>query len=352
VVLTAGALAWSERESLGQWSIFLLLLIAGYFVHPYALKLPYFLYRHFFYQAHTYLPNPEHLSLAWLDFSLSQSGFYAWSWLILTLLAGYALVIKKYRRGWINLSMLLGLTLLSINRPRVIPFALLYCLPILATLVADLFSSRSRRILGLALVLGLWGLEWGLDQKPRGLRLNTPLYPGSSVSFIQIHRPLGNLLHMPKWGDYLLGAIPQYKVFFDAREMQFDKIQYAAHHMYNSPILMNELIQRYGIRSVLLASDFFLTPMRPGDPPWSRRAAFFPAAEWSVVSYDENAWLLIRRIPEHQQLIEKYEFRYLLPDTPIERTAESEPRLRQELQRCHRENPEWNFCRQVEQLLR
>jgi hypothetical protein len=162
---------------------------------------------------------------------------------------------------------------------------------------------------------------------------------------------------MPKWGDYLLGTIPEYKVFFDAREIQFDKIQYISRHMFNVPKIMNDILQTYHIQSVILASDFFLSPYNIGGPLNSRRAMFFPTTLWGVVSYDNNSFLLLKRIPEHEKLLAENEYHYLIPDSPLNsyfqsttRNTESDKQLVREIKRCRQDHPSLQFCIDAEKL--
>ncbi len=356
------AFSWKGNKHFLNWLIFCIAIFLSFFCHPYAKELPYFLLRHLFYQAHTYLPNIEHLPLSLNDFNISVSSLFAWSWATLTLCGSYLIFQKKYenflpssyRNKLFIIPLHLLLTALCFNRPRVIPFQLIFLLPVLSIYFSIIFekvTSKLKRYIFICLSLSVGALQIFLDKRPLGFQINSPLYPLETVDFIQKHHPQSNILHMPKWGDYLLGAIPEYKVFFDAREIQYDKIQFIAHNMYNSPQMMNEIVEHYGIRTVLLASDFFLMTLKKGDAPWSRREAFFPSSKWAVVSYDNNSFLLLRRIPEHEELIKDFEYHYLIPDIPISfylksssRSKETDIQFLSELNRCRKEHPHLRFC--------
>jgi hypothetical protein len=105
----------------------------------------------------------------------------------------------------------------------------------------------------------------------------------------------------------------------------------------------------------MLPMDFFQLPMHKGDLPWSRRMAFFPPTEWSVVAYDNHGMVLVSRTPENKALIERYGYRLAIPDVPPEfyvrdpgRSPQSDELFQREVNRCLEEMAGADYCALLE----
>jgi hypothetical protein len=351
--------AW-RHEILPAAAIVLGLLATPYHVHV----VPY-LWRHLFYQAYQAVPNPDHRALALVHF-LSREGLGPVAWLALVLLAGFALIrslraggraaVARDGAGLVLLALFAGL---SVTRDRVMPYAALYAAAILADLVAGAALSRRSLAVRAALPAVVWLIAiplWLSRPEVRfGLGLDERLHPVGAARFIAEHRPRRQLLHFQGDGNYLLRALPDYPVFLDTRETMYDPLGAVYRDMVNSPDLMNAVMARYGVNTVLVPESFLLADWQGGV---TRRAAFFPKRDFALVYFDDTHALLIRRIPEHAALVAAHEYEFLLPYrepraylSTRDRTPERDLAFRREVQRCRREVPELLHCKLAEAAL-
>ena len=337
--------------------------LAAWSMTPYLWEMPGYLKRHIFYAASTFQNNPDHAPLLVTDFTQTEQGLYAWAFLLATLTAAITLCrpfIKSKRPAFISYETLalaagLALVAMTINRQRTIPYAVILMAPFIAKGLLWLwrgFGEKGARLAAVTAAALLVTVHCATDEHPLGLRLNTYMYPMDCIHFIQRHEPMGQLLHVNRWGDVVLGLLPHYKVSTDSREMPFDHLgSLLVQDIYNQPKLMAGFIERYGVNAVLLPLDFFQLPMHSADLPWSRRITFFPLDKWAVVAYDNQGMLLIRRIPQHAALIETYGFHLAIPDVPPDfylrdkgRSPTSDALFVGEVSRCLKDMPTADYC--------
>lgn len=335
-------------------------LAAAFFLVPYPADVVPFLWRHVIYHQATLLPNPDHAHLAGGDFAVWDNGFAApaWAALLATGLLGLWRAPRldlppAWRdRRW-TLPPALLLAAMSVDRQRVIPYHAVFLLPPAAALLGKALAARPRGAwaLAAAAVLGLAPLQAWRFPFLWGVRENPFVFPLGSAAFIARHQLPKNLLHMPPYGDFLLGRLPDYPTFFDGREVQFDDLQPVYRQMFNLPALTAEVVERYGVRTALLATDFLTTAWTKDAPPWGRREAFFPAARWAVVHFDRISTVLVDRTAVAPAWLAEHEYRLVAPDVPPwfyvrspQRTPELDARFAAELARCREEEPEVPYC--------
>ena len=189
-----------------------------------------------------------------------------------------------------------------------------------------------------------------------GFGLDVRLHPVGAARFIADHMLQPQILHFQGEGNYLLYALPDYRVFLDTRESMYASLGPIYRNMVNNPSLMTDVMSRYRVSTVLLPEAFLLTPW-PGGV--SRRAAFFPKREFALVYFDEHYAVFARRIPGHTALIAAHEYEYLLPYrdpaaylSTHDRTPERDLAFQREIERCRRENPSLPHCQVAESALR
>jgi hypothetical protein len=337
--------------------ILLALLVTPYHVHV----VPY-LWRHFFYQAYQAVPNPDHRALLLVHFLPSEGGVGTFAWLVLVAAAGFFLMRELHRAGRAlvgrdaaSFLLLLLLAGLCVNRDRVMPYAAIFAATRLAELVPPASSSRRRMAMAAAACVWLLAIPLWLSRPEVrfGFGLDQRLQPVGAARFIASYRPERQLLHFQGDGNYLLRALPEYPVFLDTRESMYEHLGAMYRDMVNSPELMNAVMTRYGVNTVLLPELFLTTAWRDGI---SRRAAFFPKRDFALVYFDDTHAVLVRRIPAHADLIAAHEYEYLLPYRAPraylgtrDRTPERDQAFWREVARCRREVPDLVHCQLAEQ---
>jgi hypothetical protein len=360
VVLAADARTW-RRELLPVLAILL-----GLLATPYHLRVAPYLWHHFFYSAYSAVPNPDHRSLAWAHFLPKAGGWGPWAWLVLLLAAATVQVRHARSVGRrlrvhqaASLVFLALLATMSVNRDRVMPYAAIFA----ATRVADYFayrplSSRLHKI-GVLAAGAIWlvAIPWWLARPEVrfGFGLDERMHPVGAARFVAANRPRPQLLHFEGDGNYLLHALPDYPVFLDTRESMYAGLTAVYRDMVNDPTLLNLVMSRYGVNTVLLPELFLSTPWQG---QVSRRAAFLPKRDWALVYFDEAYALFVRRIPQHAQLIAAHEYELLLPYrepraylATRDRTPERDQAFRREVERCRQEAPKFVHCEVAEAAL-
>ena len=165
------------------------------------------------------------------------------------------------------------------------------------------------------------------------------MYPVKSVNFINENRPEPNIYHTPVYGNYILGHLPSYKVFIDTREFPFRKIDQRVAEAFHSPQKTVELLNAFNVSTVLM--PLHLMGMKPDGTYWDKLGEFFPKETWALVFFDRISMVWLRRMPEHQSIISKYEYRQLRPNIPpssvvsnLVNKPEALEELAQEAKRC------------------
>jgi hypothetical protein len=342
-----------RQEIVPAAAIVLALLVTPYHLHV----LPY-LWRYVFYHVHQVVPNPDHRSLALVHFLPRDGGLGPLAWLLLVVSAAISLG-REMRgreaaaRAAPPLALLVLLVGLCVKRDRVVPYAAIFAASMVGEWARTWSSSPRRRAMQAVLAAGIWLVaipQWLSRPQVRfGFGVDARLNPVGAARFIASHRPARQLLHFQGDGNYLLRRLPDYPVFLDPRESMYDHMSATYRDMVNDPALMNAVMARYGVNTVLVPESFLLTPWQT--PGVTRRAAFFPKRDFALVYFDAARALLVRRIPEHATLIAEHEYEFLLPYrdpgaylSTADRTLERDRAYRREVERCRSEVPELLHC--------
>ncbi len=355
-----------DRPSHGIEALFLAAILLGLLATPYHLHVLPYLWRHLFYGAYQAVPNPDHRSLALADFLPSNGGLGPMAWLALVL-AAVLLTLAKMRTagqaaqrrllpGFLLLVLLAGL---SVNRDRVMPYAATVAAVSLAGRLPAGGAARWRGALAALAAALIWLVAvplWLSRPEIRfGFGPNPHLHPVGAARFLAAQRPEREILHFQGDGNYLLQALPDYRVFLDTRESMYEPLQRVYRDMVNDPVLMAAVMARYHVSTVLVPEAFLLTPWQDRV---SRRAAFFPKRDFALVYFDEDYAVLVRRIPAHERLIAAHEYELLLPYrdpraylSTQDRTPERDRAFHAEVERCLREVPGFSYCQQAKAAL-
>lgn len=334
-------------------------VLAGLFVTPYHVHVLPYLWQHLFYSAYQAVPNPDHQPLMVASSWSGRNALGPAAWLILMLAAGAMAVRRLHasdrtavlREGG-TLALLALLAGLTLNRDRVLPYATIFAVASIGRFWPEGQVARVQRVVGIGLAALVWLVAIPLWlSRPAvqfGLGLDARLHPVGAAGFIAKHGLRPQVLHFQGEGNYLLYALPDTPVFLDTRESMYASLAPIYRDMVNDPELMNAVMDRHQVNTVLLPESFLLTPWRDGT---SRRAAFFPKRSFALVYFDEHYLLLARRIPEHAALIAAHEYQYLLPYrdptaylSTQGRTPERDLVFQREVERCRREVPSLLHC--------
>ncbi len=135
-----------------------------------------------------------------------------------------------------------------------------------------------------------------------GFGTQAPEYPAGAIRFIQTVNLQGNLYNSGSLGGYLAFFItPQRKIF-----------QYNHHTVFGDTtyyVKNPRELQRWNVNYALVDTKDEMNNL-------------FPATRWAHVYRDNRALLLLRRAPENQAVIDRYEVLYFEPH------KESPPRMR------------------------
>ena len=125
-----------------------------------------------------------------------------------------------------------------------------------------------------------------------GYRMDEDFYPVGAVNFIQANNLTGHLYNSGNLGGYLSYYItPKRKIFqYNMGRVFGDPLEYARHP---------EKLAKWNVNYALVDTD--------------SEMILFPDSEWATVYHDEASLLLVRRTPENEALIYRYEINYFNP---------------------------------------
>jgi hypothetical protein len=358
-----------------RWASFCLALGVAIFLNPYPVQSAQFIWEHFFYSDHNRLTNPDHLPLSVRLFDVSEVGFTGWAWAILSGAGWLSWAISwgslahrsKLPAAYQSPTMIgvVGaiLTSLCFNRTRAFPYLLIFFLPLVAAELRAIWN-RARaqtqlKALAAASFLG-WAVllpaQHALEKQDWGIALHPRLFPVRATEFIRENRPRQNLYHTFTYGAYLVGKLPDYKLFGDPRETPFRHLQDLVSRNFADADQFRQYAREANINTILIPIP--KTRQLPGGQWDDVIARFNPASDWALVFFDAISVVIVRRIPEHDELIRKHEFEVLRPNlppaVPLPPALLQPERARKawnETQRCLRNQPDLAYCQRALQLL-
>jgi hypothetical protein len=275
---------------------------------PYHVEAVPFVLDHFFYHRTAIAPNPDHRSLSIGMFLSPSHGFAPLFWAALTG-AGLLGLSRRSPRDTDTIRRLsllvpaLVFTLLSINRIRAFPFAVVFFLPHAGPVVSDFllrFTVRRATLFALLVVSFSIGAVAGGHIVHVGIGLGAGrIFPVAAVDFIKRHRPQGNVFHAVPDGAYLVWHLRDYPVFSDPRETPF-RTAHSELQAIRSEGEARELFRKYDVNVILDRAYLPRTGYRRED--------------WALVYFDDKSAVHLRRIRPHARLISAYEYRRLRPE--------------------------------------
>lgn len=175
-----------------------------------------------------------------------------------------------------------------------------------------------------AAVLLMAGVPLLLCLPPRpalGLGLAAGNEPEAAASFLESEHLDGRLYNDVRFGGYLIWRRYPGKVFIDSRnEIYGDLLRDIAGAM-AGPDTWRALLDREKIDAAFLRYPPTLQKVVYTGHDGSRKvaerafsAAYFPAADWALVYWDDDAMIFVRRTPGHEELIRRREYVTLNPD--------------------------------------
>ena len=350
-----------------------------------------FFWHHVFYFRDKLLRNPDHVRASWASLAApgGEEGASLWAWATATALAvwiyfgclsgglGRSLRPRGYQNPAVFVISVLTLSLGCLERVRIVPFAVLYLLPVLMAGAASLGwekkgdgGGRSNReekkkkknarymhpqaeTLWWSLAAALLAVHFGIGQGVRvGFHLVEGQWPVASAEFVLSENLQGNIYHTFTFGNYLVYAFRgRHLTYGDTRETIFQSNEREYHAAYHSPQALRALLERHSVNTILTKIPG-TQPLPSGE--WRDiMREFTPPDEWAVLFWDDVSVVTVRRVPAHAAAIAAHEYTMLRPALPYNLflrdmqswTGEQVVRFRSEVLRCNARRGDTNlYC--------
>jgi hypothetical protein len=156
-----------------------------------------------------------------------------------------------------------------------------------------------------------------------GLGMASDNEPAAAVDFLEREGIGRRLFNDVRFGGYLIWRrYPAEKVFIDGRNEIYGDLLRDIERALEDPDRWKALIDAHGIDAAFLRYPPTLQKVvypgvAGGEPRTGERAfssAYFPASEWALVYWDDDAMIFLRRASEHEAIIRRLEYRALNPD--------------------------------------
>ncbi len=155
------------------------------------------------------------------------------------------------------------------------------------------------------------GIGIGSDNEPRG-----------GVDFLEREGVGRRLYNDVRFGGYLIWRrAPEQPVFIDGRNELYGPLLLEISRGMETPEAWRALLDRHAIDAAFLRYPPSLQKVvwtgADGRVHTGVRAfstAYFPAATWALVFWDDDAMVFLRRGPDHDSVIARHEYRALNPD--------------------------------------
>lgn len=349
VILSLAAWGWQSKQAWwlnGLWSASYGL---GLLITPYHITAIPFLVEHFFYFDNAGYQNPDHQPIQLHHFGPGfRFGAVAMGLLALSRLCED---LKNLQQGgfkpFVLLSISVILTYLCQDRIRAFPYMAIWCAPVLFKQLNKLIDYKaSFHYLPLGLLLLCIGAyssnpsAWGFSLWPK--------WPVKLTEFIKKNKVSPKIYHGPTLGSYTIWHLRGYKGFSDTRETPFRKVDRLRHEANNNPTVFETVVQRYSIQASLMPIPYNPVAIQKYIDVFNN---FYPQERWALVGIEKYNVLFVRRIPEHQGIIEKFEYKMLRPNLEPylyfmipNRNQQSDHNFKRELERCIEFDPSNIHC--------
>jgi hypothetical protein len=239
-------------------------------------------------------------------------------------LGGLGLALRRRQGRALTSDALLfvGFAVLALRMNRTIPsFMLLSAGGVALGLqrLVDLASPHVGRLRGgrgaaLAL-LGLAALLPALASRAQFLEPRLTVawrkFPDDAARWLQRHAPSGRVLNYYDDGGFLIWSVPKLSVFIDGRDWLYRRRGVDQEHVavWSKPRALQRITRRYGITMILAPNRGLSAPFGEA----TTHEGLLDPRQWALAFHGPNASLYLRRGATHQELIERWEYRYLLP---------------------------------------
>jgi hypothetical protein len=359
VALAAVGFLLAEGRSWADTAPWCAGVAAAFFANPYGVAVLPHLWAHVRYAQHNILPNPDHQPFdAAYVMAYTRGSFAGAFWVALAVGSVLAVLWLGWRRGGLPRGYAPSLALLAVvaiflwlclDRVRSIPYHTLLVLPVVARAAAlrplpAWAGGAAVAMTGGAFALFVWAMRpaWGIG-------IDRDLFPVGSTRFIQTTHPRPNILHTFAYGAYTVWYLRDYPVYVDTRETMYWPLQPEILAAYHSPEITQALCAKYGINTLLM--PIAKTRYLPGLGFEDVLEAYLPRRDWALVYFDDISVVVVRRIPEHAEIIAAHAYDILRPNLPANqyalrggRTPARDARFTAEVQRCLAEEPDNAFC--------
>ena len=233
---------------------------------------------------------------------------FAFFWLMFALLAG-AIAATARRVTPSDALTVLVFGVMAITGRRHVDLFAVAALPVLAKHLSLAFSREGRALGrrprlavatqgGLALAVacaGLW-LRFGAEGRRLGLGVDESLYPVEAAQFVEDKRVPGRMLNYWSWGSYLIWRLwPEKQVFADGRFEVYDP------SVFKDWLTVNDGRPGWRERLDRRQINFTVVGANPS------QAGTFESGGWALVYWDDLCVVYVRRSPENQPLIDRFE---------------------------------------------
>lgn len=270
-----------------------LMLISPYGLRSYDVFLMFFDRTNMAFTVNEFEPTPIMQPLAWAFWAMIGFGIGV-------------LAIAPRRVDVVHWVVFAGFAVLGVLFSRAVAVFSIVAAPILASQFAWLLSHL--RKLAATLVMAtmvVFVVGWGIVQKFKfayegtasyGLGVNAYYLPLASIDFIKDQGLQGNLYNSNRFGGLLAWMLaPERKIF-----------HYNHHAIFGDPnryLRDPGSMDQHQVQYALVGSR-------------EEMMALFPSSQWAIVYSEPEASVVVRRTPQHEALIRKFEIRRFHPLTP------------------------------------
>jgi tetratricopeptide (TPR) repeat protein len=273
---------------------------------------PFTYHLHFFIVEHLFLGEviqiAEHVSVFGLGFT-----FY---WIVAGV-SVFALVRLWPKRRWAEILLILAFGLFSMKSHRTTPVFAILAAPVIARGLRarrpGLGKAVKRKVASLVATAALLAVALGGQIYPQyyqrsgvpplGFGLYEPRYPIEAVAFVEKHNLPDPLYNEYDFGGYLIWKwYPRRKVFQDGRTLVYDREFFRAVYGAKKAEEWRELMETYGVKLAMVSSQL--------EANFTHK---FVKDRWALLYWDEVAAVMLKRLPAHHKLVDRYEYRLLQP---------------------------------------
>jgi hypothetical protein len=250
----------------------------------------------------------------------------------------------------------------ALVRARAMPYLLFFLLPVIGAGIDEAIERlRARRglngtrlVLLSALLMAAWVPMMGLHvsrafSASLGFGVSAPHFPVQSARFLNQAKPLGPLYNETDFGGYLIDQVRDLKVADatsgDTRRIYSRELEEARADLARR---FPAFVEKQGFNTAVLRR-FEPEPDGKGGVVF-RLDQLFDPSRWALVFFDNAAMVLVRRIPAHEELIRRFEYRLLprmLPDEGASRGSRDgvfAQAFAAETRRCLETDPDNFWC--------